>query len=58
MLTRVDDLKQLAISIKTAIEQTRRLNLPTSAYILSMVLLEVSQALKAAELNQEDDGAR
>jgi hypothetical protein len=58
-VTRADELKELAINIETAIEQTRRLNLPTSAYILSMVFLEVSQALKVATAeNREDDAAR
>ena len=55
-MTRANDLKQLAINIETAIQQTRRLNLPTSAYILSMVFLEVSQALKATVTeNKEED---
>ena len=54
-MTRVDDLKQLAINIEAAIEQTRRLNLPTSTYILSMVFLEVSQALKAAASEDRED---
>jgi len=58
MVTRADDLKELASNIKTAMEQTRRLNLPTSTYILSMVLLEVSQALKATSDDRGDDTAR
>ena len=57
MTTREDDLNELAQDISTAIEKARQLNLPTSAYILSMVLVEVSEALKAAadEDEEEDD---
>lgn len=59
MSTREDDLNELAQDISEAIEKARRLNLPTSAYILSMVMLEVSEALKAAadEEQDEDDAA-
>ena len=60
MATRGDDLNELAQDISTAITKARRLNLPTSAYILSMVLVEVSEALKAAadeEEHEEDDAA-
>jgi hypothetical protein len=53
MVTREDDLKELTISLSAAIAKARRLNLPTSAYILSMALVEVSQALKAAERDKE-----
>ena len=49
MATREDDLKELSISLSAAIAKARSLNLPTSAYVLSMALLEVSQALKAAK---------
>jgi hypothetical protein len=58
MATRGDDLSELAQDISMAITKARRLNLPTSAYILSMVLVEVSEALKAAadEEEQEEDG--
>jgi hypothetical protein len=52
MATREDDLKELMISLSAAIAKARQLNLPTSAYILSMALLEVSQALKAAEADR------
>jgi hypothetical protein len=48
MATREDDLKQLALDISTAIKKARQLKLPTSAYILSMVLVEVSEAAEAA----------
>jgi hypothetical protein len=59
MSTREDDLHELAQDISTAIEKARQLNLPTSAYILSMVLVELSEALKAAadEKQEEDDAA-
>jgi hypothetical protein len=56
-VNRANDLKQLAINIEKAIEQTRRLNLPTSTYILSMVSLEVSRALKAAAAEDREDDA-
>jgi hypothetical protein len=45
MPTRVDDLRELATSLSAVIEKARRLDLPTSAYILPMALLEVSQAM-------------
>ncbi len=56
MPTREDDLNELAQDISTAIEKARRLNLATSAYILSMVMVEVSEALKAAADEQEEEG--
>jgi hypothetical protein len=55
MVIREDDLKELAISLSAAIVKARQLSLPTSAYILSMALLEVSQALKAAQGDKEGD---
>jgi hypothetical protein len=55
MATREDDLKELALDISAAIEKARQLKLPTSAYILSMVLVEVSAAIKAADDDREDD---
>src|ERR1700704_3305314 len=58
MVTREDELEELALDIKTAIAKARQLNLPTSAYILSMVLVEVSEAMNAAADNWEDDWAR
>jgi hypothetical protein len=54
-MTRDDDLNELAADLQAAIAKARALNLPTSAYILSMALVEVSQALEAAEPNSEDD---
>jgi len=58
-MTREDDLNELAQDISTAIEKARQLNLPTSAYILSMVLVEISEALKADENEEQeaDDAA-
>jgi hypothetical protein len=56
-----NDLNELAITISTAIEKARQLKLPTSAYILSMVLVEVSEATaatKAAEVNITDRAAQ
>jgi hypothetical protein len=38
---------ELAITISTAIEKARQLDLHASAYILSMVLVEVREAAKA-----------
>ena len=46
MGTREDELKELAGLLKSAIAKSRQLNLPTSAYILSMALVEVSQVLE------------
>jgi hypothetical protein len=59
MVTREDDLKELAISLSAAIAKARQLQLPTSAYILSMALVEVLEAAaKAAADNGKDDAAR
>jgi hypothetical protein len=58
MATREDELDELALDIKSAIAKARQLNLPTSAYILSMVLVEVSEAMKAAARDRKDDAAR
>jgi hypothetical protein len=58
MVTREDDLNELAVNVSSAIAKARHLNLPTSAYILSMVLVEVSEALQASADDREDDGER
>jgi hypothetical protein len=55
MPTRGDDLKELALDISRAIAKAGQLKLPTSAYILSMVLMEVSEAIEAADDDGEDD---
>jgi hypothetical protein len=47
MASREDELKELASTLKAAVAKARDLSLPTSAYILSMALVEVSQALEA-----------
>jgi hypothetical protein len=57
MATREDDLNELAQDISAAMEKARQLNLPTSAHILSMVVVEVSEALKAAADESEEDAA-
>ena len=57
MATRADDLNELATGITTAIVKARQLDLPTSAYILSMVLVEVSEAINAAAEDQGSDAA-
>ena len=54
-MTREDDLNELAADLQLAIAKARALNLPTSAYILSMALVEVSQALEAAEGGEDDE---
>jgi hypothetical protein len=54
-MTREDDLNELAITLAAAIEKTRQLKLPTSAYILSMALVEVTEAAKATADNPSDD---
>jgi hypothetical protein len=54
-MTREDDLNELAADLQAAIAKARALNLPTSAYILSMALVEVSQALEAVEPGREGD---
>jgi hypothetical protein len=57
MTTREDDLNELALDISAAIAKARQLSLPTSVYILSMVLVEVSEALKGTA-GEEDGAAR
>ena len=55
MPTRVDDLRELATSLSAVIEKARRLNLPTSAYILSMALVEVSQVMQQVGADEAND---
>jgi hypothetical protein len=52
-----DDFNELVKIISAAIEKTRQLNMKTSAYILSMVLVEVREAAKARYDNPPDDPA-
>ena len=49
-----NDLDELADMISAAVEKARQLNMHTSAYILSMVLVEVSETAKA---DDRPDGA-
>lgn len=57
-MTRKNDLSALAAAIISAIEQSRHLKLPTSAYILSMALMEVMQARDGMEGNQKSDSTQ
>jgi hypothetical protein len=54
-MTRKDDLGEMAATILSAIEKARHLKLPTSAYILSMVLTEVLQEKQALERGDDSD---
>lgn len=56
MATREDDLSELATNIRRAIAKAQQLKPPGSVHILSMVLVEVSEALKAVADNRHDDG--
>jgi hypothetical protein len=58
IVTREDDLSELAALLSTALAKARRLEVPTTAYILSMALLEVSEALKLASGDEQDDTTR
>ena len=58
MVTHEDDLDELAINLSTAIAKARQLKLPTSAYILSMALVEVLEAAKPAPESRQDEAAR
>jgi hypothetical protein len=48
------DLDELTATISTAIEKARQLNLHTSAYILSMVLVEVSEVSRTLKTDTDD----
>lgn len=52
-MSREDDLRELASCLTAAIAKARALNLPTSAYILSMAMVEVSRALEATETDKD-----
>jgi hypothetical protein len=52
-----NDLNELAIIISTAIEKARQSDLHPSAYILSMVVVEASEATKAAADEVADNRA-
>lgn len=53
-MSREDDLRELATCLSAAIAKARALNLPTSAYILSMAMVEVSRALDATGIDEKD----
>ena len=54
MMSREHDLRELASCLSAAIAKARALNLPTSAYILSMAMVEVSQALEEMEIDEKN----
>ena len=54
-MTRANDLKELAAILSMAIEKARKLHLATSAYILSMAMTEISEALRVVSDNDNDD---
>ena len=58
MVTHEDDLDELATNLSKAIAKARQLKLPVSPYILSMALVEVLEAAKAAPANRNDRAAR
>jgi len=55
-LSRGDDLNELASELSRATETARRIGLPTTVYLLSMALVEVTEAAEAARA-EDDDGA-
>jgi hypothetical protein len=57
MASSKSDLDELVDMISAAVDQAHRLEMHTSAYILSMALAEVSKAAKAAA-NKPNGGKR
>ena len=55
-MSRGQELKELAGDLTRDIEKARRLDLPTTVYLLSMALVEVREAVEAAD-DGGDDGA-
>jgi len=55
-LARGEQLKELARDLSRAVETARRVGLPTTVYLLSMALVEVREAARAAD-EEDDDGA-
>ncbi|MGO4506217.1 hypothetical protein AB4Z51_04295 [Bradyrhizobium sp. 2TAF36] len=51
-----DELKELASDLSRAVETARSVGLPTTVYLLSMALVEVREAARAAD-EEDDDGA-
>jgi hypothetical protein len=56
-LSRRQKLEELTGELSRAVESARRLGLPTTVYLLSMALVEVSEASDAANGSGDDDGA-
>ena len=54
-MARGEQLKELASDLSRAVETARRIGLPTTVYLLSMALVEVSEAVAAED--GDDDGA-
>ncbi|MCP1766667.1 hypothetical protein [Bradyrhizobium japonicum] len=55
-MSRGDEFKELASDLSRAVEMARRVGLPTTVYLLSMALVEVKEAARAAA-EEDDDGA-
>jgi hypothetical protein len=55
-LSRGEQLEELASDLSRAAETALRIGLPTTAYLLSMALVEVREAVAAAG-DGDDDGA-
>ncbi|WP_314950297.1 hypothetical protein [Bradyrhizobium cosmicum] len=55
-MARGEQLKELARDLSRAVETARRVGLPTTVYLLSMALVEVKEAVAAAD-DGDDDGA-
>ena len=55
-MSRGDELEELASDLSRAAERARRLGLATTVYLLAMALVEVGEAVAAAD-EGDDDGA-
>lgn len=55
-MSRGEQLRELARDLSRAVETARRVGLPTTVYLLSMALVEVRDAVAAAD-DGDDDGA-
>ena len=53
-MSRKDDLRELVTCLSAAIARARALNLPTSAYILSMAMVDVSRAREADQTDEKN----
>jgi len=56
-VSRGDELKELASELSRAAETARRVGLPTTVYLLSMALVEVREAARAANDGDDDSAA-